>query len=192
MEQLTHQQVIDFINLYHTYDNYLIFGFGGFIIAVVVIGLLWIVDIEQIQKQFNRNVQIVLVIITASVIISFLISMCYLFIGFYNNTKLYADDNHDVFVMENKVKTLLNENNNEKFYIIDTNKSKYNNLRLYLCLKNIKDVGRTNVCHEIISDYEKFIKNEIDYQNRRLNERNQKLQSYKDAQEEFNKLKSLE
>ena len=112
MEQLTHQQVIDFINLYHTYDNYLIFGF---IIAVVGIGLLWIVDIEQIQKQFNRNVQIVLVIITASVIISFLISMCYLFIGFYNNTKLYADDNHDVFVMENKVKTLLNENNNEKF-----------------------------------------------------------------------------
>ena len=80
--------MIDFINLYHTYDNYLIFGFGGFIIAVVVIGLLWIVDIEQIQKQFNRNVQIVLVIITASVIISFLISMCYLFIGFYNNSKL--------------------------------------------------------------------------------------------------------
>lgn len=192
MEQLTHQQVIDFINLYHTYDNYLIFGFGGFIIAVAVIVLLWIVDIEQIQKQFNRNVQIVLVIITASVIISFLISMCCLFIGFYNNTKLYADDNHDVFVMENKVKTLLNENNNEKFYIIDTNKSKYNNLRLYLCLKNIKDVGRTDVCHEIISDYEKFIKNEIDYQNRRLNERNQKLQSYKDAQEKFNKLKSLE
>lgn len=183
MNELTTKQILDFINLPTTYDNLFgpLYAFG---LLLLFLAPVIILIIEEIENKIMNSV------VLLGYCISIIVCLLSIAIISHNNDYLNSNENPDVIKMEKIIASHEPKNN---YYIIDSEKSKYENLRLFLCYKKIKEleaIGQEDKCKEIISNYEQTISNEIDYYDNKHDKYNDKLTKTKLIQEKLNQLKS--